>query len=80
MSLSRLRVEFAAEVFLSSMRRSFVARNPDEICPIKINLSEYSEADRGVLINAVENALKSSDKKNDETFNGWSEKRFAQPS
>ena len=77
---NRLRIEFAAESFLSSMRRSYIARNPDQECPIKSSLAEYSEADRGVLIAAVEVALKAADPKSDAVFSNWTARRFAEAS
>ena len=76
MNLSRMRLEFAAEGFLRSMRRSYVTRHPDRECPIKASLAEYNEADRGAFIAAVESALKLVDKPADAAFNNWSERRF----
>jgi len=75
--LSRLRLEFAAEGFLASMRRAYTARHPGEECPIKASLAEYSEADRGVFINAVDSALRLTETKADAAFANWSERRFA---
>ncbi|WLR90932.1 hypothetical protein [Shinella zoogloeoides] len=77
MITNRMRLEFAAEGFLRSMRRSYVARHPDRECPIKPSLSEYSEADRGVFIAAVESALALTAAKSDQAFANWSERRFA---
>ncbi len=77
MTLSRLRLEFAAEGFLRSMRRSYVARYPDRECPIKSSLAEYSEADRGALINAVQSAINLTQPNSDQVFNNWSERRLA---
>lgn len=77
MKTSRLRLEYAATGFLASMRRSFVARHPGEECSIKISLSEYSEADRGALIQAVEAAVKLTDDTADKAFEEWAAKRMS---
>lgn len=77
MSLSRKRIEYAAEVFLASMRRSFITRHPDVECPVK-TIGEYNEADRGALVKALESALKSSDPKADAAFAAWYDRTTSQ--
>lgn len=73
MTISRPRLEYAAEGFIASMRRSWISRHGDKPCPVKRSLSEYPSEDRGALIKAIEIAIKMTEPAADGGFTNWQE-------
>ncbi|MBX5130750.1 hypothetical protein HJB53_30130 [Rhizobium lentis] len=73
--ISRKRLEFACNAFLTTMTRQFFALNPDASeCPVKA-LADYPEDQRSALMRAVGAALKSTDVESDAAFSTWTEKQ-----
>lgn len=74
--MSRLRLEFATEGFLTSMSREFTKRYAEDPSPIR-TFDEYSEADRSSLMLSLGHAMKRMKAENDNAFAAWSAKRAA---
>lgn len=72
--MDRLRLEYATEVFLSSMRMQFAALNGVEENPIK-GLREYPEKQRSALMTAISKAVLAADPVGDQSFAKWCERR-----
>ncbi|OCP21965.1 MULTISPECIES: hypothetical protein [unclassified Ensifer] len=69
--ISRKRLEFASQAFLTAMVRQFFALNPDaEECPIK-TLTDYPEDQRSALMRGIGAAIKSTGAEDDASFNTW---------
>lgn len=74
--MNRLRIEFAAEGFLTAMGREFARRHPTDSSPVK-TLQDYSPADRSTLMKAVAVAIKRAQPTADESFQTWCEQRVS---
>lgn len=74
--MNRLRLEFAAESFLATMRREFMRQHPEraQATPYR-ELREYAPGDRSALMKAVGAAIKASQAESDEAFRDWCERR-----
>lgn len=68
--MDRLRLEYAAEGFLSSMRRVYAGRNVQSDVEIG-RLNDYSPEDRGALIKAISNAIRMTEPETDLAFQQW---------
>lgn len=69
--ISRKRLEFACNAFLTTMVRQFFALNPDaKECPVKA-LADYPEDQRSALMRSVGAAIKSTGVEDDATFDAW---------
>lgn len=68
--VSRLRLEFAAIVFLAEFRKQFVAQHPERECLVKA-FEDYSPEHRSALMAAVERAALSVDPAKDTVFETW---------
>lgn len=75
--IERQRLEYAAEGFLSSMRRIYVGRGGDQDLAIR-SLKEYSPNDQSALIKALENAIKMTSPETDAAYQTWLINRNAQ--
>ena len=69
--MNRLRLTYAAEVFLAEARRQFARLNPGQDCPIK-RLNDYPPDQRSALMAAIEKANLALDPKSDQAFLQWS--------
>ena len=68
--MDRLRIEYAAEGFLSVMRRIHAGREDKADVEIR-NLRDYSPQDRSALIAALQQALKMTSSETDKAFETW---------
>lgn len=68
--MDRLRLEYAAEGFLSTMRRIHAGRDPRPDVEIK-NFRDYSPEDRGALIQALTNAIRMTGPETEEAYQQW---------
>lgn len=69
-AISRKRLEYACQVFLAQMGRSYAAENPESETPIK-TLTDYSPEQRSILMKAVLQAIKSTHENADKGFENW---------
>lgn len=76
--MNRLRLEFAAELFLATMRREFVRQHPEraQAAPFR-ELREYAPGDRSALMKAVGAAIKAGQSESDGAFRDWCERRVS---
>lgn len=68
--MDRLRLEFAAEGFLSAMRREYVGRSKSADIEIR-SLKDYPADDQGALLNALKSALRMTSPETDAAFQTW---------
>lgn len=69
-AVSRKRLEYACQAFLTQMARSHAAVNPDQDTPVKA-LTDYPPEQRSMLMKAVGQAIKSTQKEADNSFQDW---------
>ena len=76
--LSRLRLEYAAEVFLASMRKAHIKRNPSADPSIVRRLAEYPPEQAADLMAAIQASIVSISPEAEVRFNEWAQKRTSQ--
>jgi hypothetical protein len=79
LTVSRQRLEFAAEAFLGKMRREFVKRHPSQESAVK-TMAEYAPDHRSALMAALESAVVSTTPAADKAFAEWLERKADQAS
>ncbi len=69
-AVSRKRLEYACQAFLTQMARAYAAVNPDAETPVKA-LVDYPPEQRSMLMKAVGQAIKSTQQEADNSFHEW---------
>ncbi|MFA9261872.1 MAG: hypothetical protein ACEQSB_00735 [Undibacterium sp.] len=74
MTITKQRLEFAAEGFLAQMRVEAFKKRRHDPAPVRM-LAEYSPADRNALTGAIQRALDLASPAGDQLYFDWSQKR-----